>query len=332
MLMGGLKLGVSQTRSPGESLFLSKIFRSGSFGAPLSLLLALGLTLAVIAADQFAAPILQTTSPLWATAACLLLVWRRGPSASTLSSTPIDPSLSKERLGVFAVAHLVLILIARSLTNTFEPMSGAAGAGGILVAAWKLSVLAPTIVLFPLYQWKKLLSAYGPEGKTVLVVLLTYVPRRALEAAWPWYGQVLGRSVYTLSLIFLTGVGYEGDLNPTVTGPDMDINIVPACSGISGFELFGYLFGFAALLDWNRLRKGRTLLVYCAGFFVMLLGNALRITSFVVLGNRGFMDFVSRFHLSAGSIFFSVIFLVYLSITYGWMLKKGIVPEVAQEK
>jgi hypothetical protein len=40
------------------------------------------------------------------------------------------------------------------------------------------------------------------------------------------------------------------------------------------------------------------------------------------LGNHGFADSVSRFHISAGWIFFSVVFLVYLSMMYGWMLGK----------
>ena len=93
------------------------------------------------------------------------------------------------------------------------------------------------------------------------------------------------------------------------------------CSGISAFELLGYLFGFVALLDWNRLRKGRALLIYFGGLFAVLLSNALRVALFVGLGNRGFADFVSGFHLTAGSFFF--VFLVYLSLTYCWMAQKG---------
>lgn len=76
-----------------------------------------------------------------------------------------------------------------------------------------------------------------------------------------------------------------------------------------------------AFVDWNRLRKGRLLLAYFAGIAAMLVGNGLRIVSFVVLGNRGFADAVSRFHLSAGWLFFSAVFLAYLSLTYRWLLK-----------
>jgi exosortase/archaeosortase family protein len=108
-----------------------------------------------------------------------------------------------------------------------------------------------------------------------------------------------------------------------LTGPDLDVTIVQACSGITGFELFGFLFAFVAVLDWNLLRKGRALIIYSAGLFTVLLGNVLRIATLVILGNRGFADFASRFHYSAGWIFFSGIFLIYLSLTYSWMVKRS---------
>jgi len=54
----------------------------------------------------------------------------------------------------------------------------------------------------------------------------------------------------------------------------------------------------------------------------MLFSNAIRIMSFVALGNHGLAKRVSRFHISAGWISFSVVFLVYLSMTYSWMVSK----------
>lgn len=48
----------------------------------------------------------------------------------------------------------------------------------------------------------------------------------------------------------------------------------------------------------------------------MLGSNALRIVSLVVFGNHGFSETVSQYHLAAGPIFFSVVFLLYLSLTY----------------
>ena len=176
------------------------------------------------------------------------------------------------------------------------------------------------MILFPFATWKKIARLYFPEAIAGLVVLLTFFPSRVLQSIWPWYGQGLGRFVHMMARVFVPKVGYLADSNPTLSGPDLDVTIVPECSGINGLELFDYLFVVVALVDWNRLRKNRALLGYFAGLLAMLFGNAIRITSFVVLGNRGFAESVSRFHISAGWIFFSVVFLVYLSMTYGWMV------------
>ena len=317
-----MTIEVSLTSSAQETLCPRPVLRAGGLSLRRFLLLVLALTLLAIAADQLAAPILQTSTPLWAAAACLLLIWRRDELPSAFGDGAFEPALSKSRLAVFFAAHFLLILLARWMTSTFQPVAGMPTSAGTVIAAWKLTVLVPTLVLLPLSRSKELLAAYKHEIAAALVVLLTFSPWRILHAIWPWYGQLLCRFVYALAHFFVPGLGYTTALTPTVTGPDLDITILEGCSGMNGFELFGYLFGVVAFLDWNRIRKGRALFAYIAGLLAMVVGNALRITSFVVLGNHGFADFVLRFHLSAGWIFFSVLFLAYLSLTYGWMLKK----------
>lgn len=317
-----MTIGVSLTSSAEESLPSRRVVPAESL-VRRALLLVLTLTLLAIAADQLAAPILHTYTPLWATAACLLLVLRRGEWRSAFGDGAFEQVLSKRRLAVFFAAHFLLILLARWMTSTIQPLAGTPTAGGIVISAAKLTVLlVPTLVLLPLSRWRELIIAYRPEIVVALVVFITYSPWRTAEAIWPWYGQLLGRFVYALARFAVPGMGYVSGLTPTLTGPDLDITIFQGCSGLNGFELFGYLFGVVTFLDWNRLRKGRALFAYFAGLLVILVGNALRITSYVVLGNHGFADFVLRFHLSAGWIFFSVIFLAYLSLTYRWMLKK----------
>ncbi len=312
----------SLNNTPGTRVFYRKIVPLGNFEAPRFLLLALALTLVAIAADQFAAPILHSTSPLWATAAWLVLALRRGKLPCVHDDLPTKLPLSPGRLAAFLVAHLGLILVSRAMFSTFQPVAGTTTVGGTLLAAGKLCVLAPTILLLPLSRWKVLLSAFRAEFVGALVVLFTFFPSRALESFWPWYGQVLGRLVFLLAKPLVPGLGYIKDLAPTVTGPDLDVTIIMACSGINGLELFDYLFGVVVLLDWNRLRKGRALLAYFSGLLAMLLGNTLRLTTFVVLGNHGYADLVSRLHISAGWIFFCAAFLFYLSLTYVWMLNK----------
>ena len=313
---------MSQTNPPDESSIFHIEIPSGGFQAPRFLLLVLFLTLFAIAADQFAASLLHSSSPLWATVACLALVWRRGEPPRSDSSGAVRFSFSLRRLASFVGAHAALILVGRALSGTMQPVAGTITILGALFAVAKLSVLAPTILLLPLSRWKELLSPYRAEIAAAFIVLLTYFPGRAIEELWPWYGQALGRFVYTFSRIFAHGIGFVGNSNPTLTGPDLDVTIILACSGINGIELFDYLFGAVAILDWNRLRKGRALAGYFLGLFAMLFGNALRITSLVVFGNRGFAELVAHYHIAAGWIFFSVVFLVYLSATYTWMLKK----------
>jgi exosortase/archaeosortase family protein len=77
---------------------------------------------------------------------------------------------------------------------------------------------------------------------------------------------------------------------------------------------------FILIAVWLSDCSGRALIAYLAGIVAMFVANGLRISSFVILGNRGFADTVARFHLSAGWIFFSVAFLAYLSLAYRKLL------------
>lgn len=221
---------------------------------------------------------------------------------------------------VFAVLHLILVFGARAWLHDYQAALDGAAHPAWPLTALKFTVLLPTAALLPWPWWRILARVYCPEFAAAFVVLLTYLPRRIMDTVWPWYGLVLGRLVFLLSWPFVHSLGYVKAWFPTITGPALDVTIALACSGFDGIRLFDYLFGFVVLCDWNRLNKGRTLFAYFAGAAAMLLGNALRIVFMVVLGNRGFADFVARFHLSAGWMFFSAAFLVYLAAVYRWML------------
>jgi exosortase/archaeosortase family protein len=262
------------------------------------------------------------------------LVWRRGgvgfgqKAESNLSNPSFagvvgagNFGFSILRVALFVGAHGLILLTCKLLHETLGPFVGTFSFAGWVTAALKMSVLLPTLLLLPLNRWRILARIYAAEGVAALVVLFTFFPSRIAGAIWPWYGQVLGRMVFFVSGLLAPGLTLETGLTPTIHGPDLDVTILFSCSGISGVELFDYLFGMVVFVDWNRLRKGRVLFVYFAGIAAMLAGNGLRIVSFVVLGNRGFADSVSRFHLSAGWLFFSAVFLAYLSLTYRWILE-----------
>jgi exosortase/archaeosortase family protein len=315
----GLELKVPATDYLDAGLLAGNVSRSRSFPVLRSVLLVLVLTLIATVADQFAAPILLTTSPPWATFALLLLIWRRGELPLSSGNATLERPFAMWRLGTFVAMHVALVLLSRSFAGAAEPFAGTPTWRGTLVGLCKLAVLIPTVALFSFPHWKQLLRAYSSEAKAALLVLSMNVPGRVLESLWPWYGRLLGRSVYLLARSFVPGLAYEIGPEPTIMGPFEDTAIGPGCSGISAFELLGCIFGLVIVLDWNRLRKGRAFLVYFGCLFFMLVSNAFRIASLVVLGNRGFADYVSPFHDSAGLIFFCFVFLVYLSLTYKWM-------------
>jgi exosortase/archaeosortase family protein len=318
---------VSLTVIPQATSNSHASLRLGNRLVPGTFFLTLLLALAAIAADQFVAPALYSSSPLWATTACLLLVWRR---RDPLSSA-LDPvaglggmRLSTARIAMFCGAHAALVLTALGTQSAIQPVSGTSTTGGWIVAALKLSVLAPTFLLLPSAEWRVFWRVYKAEALAAIVVLLTFFPSRVINSIWPWYGQALGKFVFFLSQTVVPSLAYRSSLTPTLAGPHLDVTILLACSGIDGVKLFDCLFAFVVFLDWNRLRKGRALLAYFAGIAVIIFGNALRITSFVVLGNNGFAEFVARHHLSAGSIFFNLVFLAYLSLIYRHLLSSAL--------
>jgi exosortase/archaeosortase family protein len=307
---------VSLTLTSERNFRSQTLLQQGNLSVPQFSFLAALLTLCACAADQFVAPALYSTSPLWAAAVCAALVWRRGDNGFASLEGAVNFGFSFERIALFVAAHALLVSSALLLSATLGQLAGTVSSTGWITAGLKLSVLLPTLLLLPRERWPIVARTYAAEGIAAFIVLFTFFPSRILAAIWPWYGQVLGSLVFFVSGLFVHGITYAAALTPTIHGPGLDVTILPSCSGISGIELFDYLFAFVALLDWNRLRKGRLLLAYFGGIAVMLAGNGLRIVSFVVLGNHGFTEVVARFHLTAGSIFFSVLFLVYLFSIY----------------
>lgn len=310
---------MAATAYPDAGLLARKGSRLGSFPAGSSVFSALVLTLVAVVADQLASPILRTTSPLLATLAFLLFVWRRGPSPLSDVNLAQERSSSIWRLAGFFGMHLTLILLTRSFAGAAQPLSGTATLGGTVVGLGKLAVLTPTLLLLPLHRWRQLLRAYWPEAIVAMLVLAVNVPHRFVEFIWPWYGRMLGWIVYFLARVFVSGLTYQIGPEPTILGPLYDTGLVLNCSGVDAFELLSYVFAFVALLEWNCLRKGRAVLVYLGCLLSILLCNIPRIAIVVILHNRGYSNLASGFHLSAGSFFFCSIFLIYMSLTYRWM-------------
>jgi exosortase/archaeosortase family protein len=276
------------------------------------------LAFAAAVADQFVVPALFSTAPLCALLACSVLATRNQGDALSSLPSPSAPYLVTWRVLGFFAAHAALIGIVYRLD--VSRASGALNGVGWTFLLVKLAVLAPMLLLLPWRTWRYLAHTYAAEFAAAAVVLVTFFPRRVIEALWPAYGQFVGRCVYLLAWPLVSNLGYVKALYPTLTGLSLDVTILLSCSGINGIELFDVLFALVVFCEWPRLNKRRTLAAYFIGVVAMTLGNILRITSFVVLGNHGFADFIARFHVNAGWLFFSLVFLLFLSSTYRWML------------
>ncbi len=297
-----VELPVLWTRCRQEPVFLVAV-------APLFLL----------SIDFFLAPALRNTSFFLATALFFALVVRH------LSLQPVDKTIDKTqsavsplRLTIFCFLHLPLIALANLLGSrdaVYDPSYS-----GLLLAAAKVLVFLPTAVLLTRQTRQSLLRQFRPELIASGIALLTYFPFRLFFAAWSFYSTLLAHSVQFLAGLFVTGLVYVPGTNPTITGPVLDVHILFGCSGLDGMRLFQILFFLLLVCDWDRMRRWRTLTGYAAGLSAILLANAMRIAAMVVIGNRISADLVMRYHLEAGWVYVTAVFLLFLLLSYRWLL------------
>lgn len=287
------------------------------------LVLALGLSLAAVLIDNWTAQALHNRSPVWTLVVLIALVLRRSSHMTPDALAGPYFRWSWLRLVLFALLHAGMVLLARMASTTLVTAAHSSTVTSGLIVPFKYLVLAPTLVLFPVAAWPRLGRKYAAELIAAALVLFTWNPFRTFETLWPWYSVALGRFVHVLASIFAPGLGYSPGLVPTFLGPRLDVSIIFSCGGLQGIQPFQFLFGIIVVADWNRLNKWRALFGYFAGSAAMLLANALRIALLVVLGNRVSPDLVARYHITAGWFFFSLVFVVFLFISYRWLLHRS---------
>ena len=298
---------------------LPSVFEPGlalRFGANLGLSLRLLLSFLALALHSLLVPALGHHRTLIAGAMLLLLVYVARNRSADPSEAGYLPRLSAARLLAFAGLHAAILAAAHSLAELFE--SGSLPAP--LAVSVKLLPLLPAVLLFPPRAWARIGRRIRPELIATLIVLFTFFPDHLFNLAWPWYSRVLGPIVYHLTLPFVPGLHYVPGPDPILAGPVLDIQIIVNCSGLEGFQLFDCVFGLMALLEWNRLSKRRALACYALGLAAVLVTNVIRLVLLVLISNRIWPAFgIGDFHLHAGWVFFSIAFLVFLYLTYGWM-------------
>lgn len=280
------------------------------------------LTFCAIALDYLAAPSLYNGSTLWAVGAFVVLTLRGNKKEDYAQGLrQAFGSQLAWRLPLFALLHSALVLAGRAWATELHAASlnYTFSSGGI--ALLKFLVLVPTAVLLPLAVWRRATRAFRPEMLASLVVLLTFFPHRIFATVWPWYSQWLGHIVYDIARMSVPGLGYSGAPIPTLVGPELDVFLIFGCSGIESVRLFDFLFGLVVAVEWKWLNKSRALLAYFAGLATVLMANVLRISLLVILGNRGFAKWVTQQHIDAGWVFFAMVFLAFLWVTYNWMFQ-----------
>jgi len=280
------------------------------------------LCLVAIGADYLLSPALYNGSTLWATAALLLLVFRRGQAIGPGAAAFAMAKLSAGRLEIFLALHAIIIAIGRYLNAAFTTAAASDAGAAALLAAAKLLILLPGVVLFARLDWPLILPRYRAEFLAALIVLFTFFPYRLFHMLWPEYSQVIASLAYYGAKPFVAGLGFSSLPIPTILGPQLNLQIIFWCSGFSALAMFDTLVALVAVLDWNELNHKRLLIAYFAGAFAILVANVVRISLLVIAGNLIAPKYaMGRFHVNAGWVFFAVVYLLILAISYRWMLR-----------
>ena len=275
------------------------------------------LSFAVICLDYILAPGLNAFTPVLSYGLLVVLLLRGSPRAG-VGQPPA--SLGRWRVLFFLLLHLILVAGFLLWQGVNLPVRNEADLPAPAATLAKYLVLLPTIVLLPMAGWRSFYRGHRAELVTAAIALLTFFPHRFFLMAWPWYSQILGHVVYELSRPFVAGLQYVPFPSPTLMGPHLEVTILFLCSGLQAIKLFQLLFGLILIVDWALLNRRRTLAAYFGGLGFMLLANALRIALLFVIGNHMAAGPVVEYHVTGGWIFFTVVFCLYLLVTYRWIL------------
>lgn len=279
------------------------------------------LCLATIIADYLFAPALYNGSTLWATAALLLLIFRRGQASDPHINDAKLPSRSLPRIAIFLILHASIILYGHHFSAPLISNSSSDALTAAIHSASKFLILLPTAILFTTRDWTPILRRYSHEFAAAAIVLLTFFPYRLFHSIWPTYSQIIASLAYHAARPFVPGIGFIPHPIPTILGPQLDLQIVFWCSGFSALALFDTLIALIAFLDWNELNHQRLLIAYSAGAAAILIANVIRISMLVIVGNEIAPKYaMGKFHINAGWIFFAAVYFIILTTTYRWML------------
>ncbi|MBD3296593.1 MAG: hypothetical protein GF392_04430, partial [Candidatus Omnitrophica bacterium] len=111
--------------------------------------------------------------------------------------------------------------------------------------------------------------------------------------------------------------------DPVIGTSIFHVSIAYSCAGLEGIILFLTVFGLLLFMDWNRINKKRGIAALIAGTVVMIFANILRIYTLLLVGHFIDKEFaLATFHTYAGMVFYTIVIILYFSLTYNWILDK----------
>ncbi len=150
-----------------------------------------------------------------------------------------------------------------------------------------------------------------------------------LKASWQPLSYYVGKTAK-----FFLSLTYSGTFFNTETFfigvREFAVYILQPCSGAEGIRLFVFLFTALIIADWKRIRKGPMVLLYLTGITIMFFANVVRIYLILLLGYEVYKKFghqlaykivLDYFHTNFGWIFYMVIFLIFMRLTYPFLTR-----------
>jgi len=178
-----------------------------------------------------------------------------------------------------------------------------------------LMVYGKNFIVYLLAKFKKQIVI------TLLVSVSFFILMLLVQNLWTYFSSVISNILYHVFSLFFNNVTYQPFVTSfTMTeggGPLLGIGSFKAiigkpCSGIDSFLLFTSLYTLIFILDYKRLKKGLTTVLFFVGALGMFITNILRILLLFIVGAYIDPKFaVGMFHTNAGWILFIFYFFIF---------------------
>ncbi|WP_353476528.1 exosortase E/protease, VPEID-CTERM system (plasmid) [Salipiger sp. H15] len=228
-------------------------------------------------------------------------------------------------LGVIAF-HLVAFLALFGLSAAMLSWANQQSMALILFVAWLISAIACTVTLFRAAFGRATWSTLVALGRPLASALVAGSVASGLAILAFQFWTILTIPTLSISAFFLRAffdVVIVDRANSGLALPDFGVIVDASCSGIEGLALVS-LFILLYLYKYREnFRLPRALILWSIGVAISFLGNAIRISTLVVVGEKIDPELaIGAFHSMAGWVFFCVITVTLLTVAerIPWLL------------